>query len=72
MDRKARSLFLPLTLGMILLTPFLGCQQTGGSSGGKGGAKVAGGSFGLSSPPKRRQLHFRPFDLVAHLTQSLM
>ena len=47
MDRKARSLILPVTLGLILTTPFLGCHQSGGATGGTGGAK--GGSSGSGS-----------------------
>ena len=55
MHRKARSLFLPLTFGLIFSTPFLGCQQSGGTSPGAGGAKggsggnTSGGSGGNSS-----------------------
>ena len=51
MDRKARSLILPVTLGLIFSTPFLGCQQSGGQTGGKGGAtggSSSGGSGGNS------------------------
>ena len=51
MHRKVRSLFLPLTLGLIFSTPFVGCQQTGGSSrdnnGGSGGNSGGSGGGGL-------------------------
>ena len=43
MHRTARSLFLPLTLGLVFSTPFMGCQNGGTSSGGSGG-KGSGGS----------------------------
>ncbi len=50
MHRKPRSLFLPLTLGLILTTPFFGCAQSGGSSGsGKGGSSAGGSGSGGSS-----------------------
>ncbi|MBN2574395.1 MAG: hypothetical protein JXP73_07505 [Deltaproteobacteria bacterium] len=63
MHRKVRSLFLPLTLGLVFSSPFAGCQQTGGTSsannggasggssgesGGSGGSSVKGGSGGNS------------------------
>jgi len=46
MHRKARSLFLPLSLGLILATPFIGCTQNGGTTGGSGGKSSSGGSGG--------------------------
>ena len=43
MHRKARSLFLPVTLGLVFSLPFFGCQQSGGTSNvGKGGASGSG------------------------------
>lgn len=46
MHRTARSLSLPLTLGLVFGAPFLGCTQSGGSSGGNGGSTAKGGSGG--------------------------
>ncbi len=48
MHRTARSLFLPLTLGLVFSTPFMGCQS-GGTSGGSGGKGGSGGSAGSGS-----------------------
>ncbi len=48
MHRTARSLFLPLTLGLVFSAPFTGCQQSGGASGGTGGHAGSGGSSGGS------------------------
>jgi endo-1,4-beta-D-glucanase Y len=45
MHRTARSMFLPLTLGLVFSMPFMGCQQSGGTNGGSGGkAGAAGGN----------------------------
>ena len=46
MHRKPRSLFLPLTLGLIFSVPFIGCSSnsSGGSGGSASGGKASGGS----------------------------
>lgn len=44
MHRTSRSLFLPLSLGLIFSTPFLACTQSGGTNGGSGGTSAKGGS----------------------------
>jgi endo-1,4-beta-D-glucanase Y len=45
MHRKARSLSLPLSLGLILSIPLIGCTQNGGTTGGgTGGKSATGGS----------------------------
>jgi endo-1,4-beta-D-glucanase Y len=49
MHRTARSLFFPLTLGLVFSIPFLGCQQNGGRSGGGTGGAAKGGSGGNNS-----------------------
>ena len=48
MHRTARSLSLPLTLGLALTLPLMSCTQNGGTSGGSGG-KGSGGSAGNGS-----------------------
>jgi hypothetical protein len=51
MHRKPRSLFLPLTLGLIFSVPFIGCagSSSGGSGGSSSGGKASGGSSGNGS-----------------------
>ena len=44
MHRTIRSLYLPLTLGLVFSTPFLGCQSGGSSGGGSGGKAGSGGN----------------------------
>jgi endo-1,4-beta-D-glucanase Y len=44
MHRKVRSLFLPLTFGLMVSIPLFGCQQTGGASGGGSGGSKTGGT----------------------------
>ena len=48
MHRTARSLSLPLTLGLVLTLPLIGCSNSGGGGGGTGG-KASGGSGGNGS-----------------------
>jgi endo-1,4-beta-D-glucanase Y len=47
MHRKAPSLFLPVTLGLIFASPFIGCA--GSNGGGTGGSSQGGNSSGGSS-----------------------
>jgi endo-1,4-beta-D-glucanase Y len=49
MHRKARSLLLPVTFGLLFSVPFLGCSQSGGTSSSSGGSSSGGASNGGSS-----------------------
>lgn len=43
MHRKARSLLLPVTFGLLFSVPFLGCTQSGGTNNSPSGGSSSGG-----------------------------